>query len=77
MGDTVTLAEVNEGGAEKGSGSESCSWRGEGGGAVGHPWERGEVVKAGRWEGAEELGEDRTSEQVNKLNILPRFQFMV
>ena len=45
---------------------------GGGGGAVGHPWERGEVVKAGRWEGA-----DRTSEQVNKLNILPRFLFMV
>ena len=72
MGDTVTLAVVNEGGGEKGSGSESCSLGGGGGGAVGHPWERGEVVKAGRWKGA-----DRTSEQVNKLNILPRFLFMV
>ena len=29
MGDTVTLAVVNEGGGEKGSGSESCSWGGE------------------------------------------------
>ena len=72
VGDTVTLAVVNEGGGEKGSGSESCSLGGGGGGAVGHPWERGEVVKAGRWKGA-----DRTSEQVNKLNILPRFLFMV
>ena len=29
MGDTVTLAVVNEGGGEKGSGSESCSCKGE------------------------------------------------
>ena len=71
MGDTVTLAVVNEGGGRRVVGVKVVVWGG-GGGAVGHPWERGEVVKAGRWE-----GEDRTSEQVNKLNILPRFLFMV
>ena len=76
MGDTVTLAVVNEGGGRRVVGVKVVVWGG-GGGAVGNPWERGEVVKAGRWEGAEEVGADRTSEQVNKLNILPRFLFMV
>ena len=53
MGDTVTLAVVNEGGGEKGSGSESCSWGGRRGSC--RAWERREVVEVGRGEGAEEV----------------------
>ena len=59
----------------RGKGSESVGC----GGGVGicWAWERGGLVEAAERQGAGEVGEIETSENVNQLNILPSFLFMV
>ena len=65
MSDTGTLAVVSDGGrrvvgvkVKVGGRRGSCM-----------AWERGEVVEVGRWDGAEGVGWNGTSEHVNKLII--------